>query len=143
MAIARRKFWETKERANGHSSKETRKLDSTVYNMFAFETVFFLFARSFDNSRIKSTDLQKCTVRRSARRRAFSLAPLRRLKSPKVSFSLRGEEADHSVDSSPRALHGAVCDVLGCNCRVLRDVSRRADRSRFNAADADSECENN
>src|SRR5437016_4623785 len=111
--------------------KKPRKLDSTVYTMFAFETVFFLFARSFDNSRIKSaTDLQKCTIRRSARRRAFPLAPLRRLKSPKISFSLRGEEPDHSVDSSPRTLHGAVRDVLRCNCRVLRDVSRGADRAR-------------
>jgi hypothetical protein len=143
MAITRRKFWETKERANGHSSKQTRKLDSTAYTMFAFETVLFLFARSFDNSRIKSvTDLQKGTIHRSARRRAFPLAPLRRLKSPKVSFSLRGEEADHSVDSSPCALHSAVRDVLRCNCRVLRDVSRRADRARFNAADANSEPEN-
>lgn len=66
--------------------KKPRKLDSTVYNRFAFETVFSLFARSFGNSRIKSaTDLQKCTIRRSARCRAFPLAPLRRLKSPKVS----------------------------------------------------------
>ena len=55
-------------------------------------------------------------------------------KALKVSFSLGGEEPDHSVDSSPRALHSAVRDVLRCNCRVLRDVSRRADRSRFNAA---------
>ena len=111
--------------------------------MFAFETVFFLFARGFSNSRIKSaTDLQKCTIRRSARRRAFPLAPLRRLKSPKVSFSLRGEEADHSVDSSPRALHGAVRDVLGCNCRILRDVSRRADRARFNVAETNGQGDN-
>ncbi len=55
-------------------------------------------------------------------------------KALKVSFSLGGEEPDHSVDSSPRALHSAVRDVLRCNCRVLRDVSRRADRSRLNAA---------
>jgi hypothetical protein len=49
--------------------------------MFAFETVFLLFAHSFDNSRIKSaTDLQKSTIRPSAGRRAFPLAPLRRLK---------------------------------------------------------------
>ena len=71
------------------------------------------------------------------------MAPLRRLKSPKVSFGLRGEEPDHSVDSSPCALDSAVRDILRCNCRVLRDVSRRADRARFNAANADSECENN
>jgi hypothetical protein len=143
MAIARRKFWETKERANGHSSKEARKLDSTAYTMFAFETVFFLFACSFGNSRIKSTtDLQKCTIRPSARRRAFPLAPLRWLKSPKVSFCLRGEEADHSVDSSPRALHSAVRDVFRCNCRVLRDMSRRADRARFNAAETNGQGDN-
>src|SRR5437667_3112095 len=111
--------------------------------MFAFETVFFLFARSFDNSRIKSvTVLQKCTIRRSARRRAFPLAPLRRLKSPKISFSLRGEEPDHSVDSSPRALHSAVRDVLGCNCRVLRHVSRRADWPGLNAAEANRQGDN-
>ena len=66
--------------------KKPQNLDSTAYTMFAFETVFSLFARGFSNSRIKSaTDLQKCTIRRSARRRAFPLAPLRRLKSPKVS----------------------------------------------------------
>src|SRR5947208_9027677 len=40
--------------------------------------------------------------------------------SPKISFSLRGEEADHSVDSSPCALHSTVRDVLRRNCRVLR-----------------------
>ena len=61
--------------------KKPQNLDSTAYTMFAFETVFSLFARGFSNSRIKSaTDLQKCTVRRSARRHAFPLAPLRRLK---------------------------------------------------------------
>ena len=43
------------------------------------------YSLAVSNSRIKSTDLQKCTVRRSARRRAFPLAPLRRLKIPKVS----------------------------------------------------------
>jgi hypothetical protein len=82
MAIARRKFWETKERANGHSSKETPELDSTAYTMFAFETVFSLFARSFGNSRIKfvGLDLQKCTIPPSARRRAFPLTRLRRVK---------------------------------------------------------------
>ena len=112
--------------------------------MIAFETVFSLFARSFDNSRIKSaTDLQKCTIRPSAGRRAFPLALLRWLKSPKVSFSLRGEEVDHSVDSSPCALHGAVRDILCRNCRVLRHVLRRANRTRLNAANADSECKNN
>jgi len=73
----------------------------------------------------------------------FQLAPLRRLKSPKVYFGLRGEEADHSVDSSPRALHSAVRDILCRNCRVLRHVLRRANRTRLNAANADSECENN
>jgi len=52
--------------------KKPQNLDSTAYTMFAFETVFSLFARSFSNSRIKwATDLQKCTIRPSARRRAF------------------------------------------------------------------------
>ena len=74
-------FGKRKKERMAIRQKKPQKLDSTVYNMFAFETVFFLFARSFDNSRIKSaTDLQKCTVRRSARRHAFPLAPLRRLK---------------------------------------------------------------
>src|SRR5207244_6229119 len=111
-------FGKRKKERMAIRQKKPRKLDSTAYTMFAFETVFSLFARSFDNSRIKSaTDLQKCTIQRSARRRAFPLAPLRRLKSPKVSFSLRSKEPDHSVDSSPRALHSAVRDVLRRNCR--------------------------
>jgi len=33
--------------------KKPQKLDSTVYTMFAFETVFSLFARGFGNSRIR------------------------------------------------------------------------------------------
>jgi hypothetical protein len=50
---------------------------------FLFETVFFLFARSFDNSRIKSaTDLQKCTTRPSAGRRAFPFGALAPAKKP-------------------------------------------------------------
>ena len=128
--------------------KKKTETRSDRLQQFLFETVFFLFARSFDNSRIKrriksATDLQKCTIRPSAGRRAFPLALLRPLKSPKVSSSLRGEEADHSVNSSPCALHSAVRNILRCNRSVLRHVLRRANRTRLNAANADSECENN
>jgi hypothetical protein len=58
-----------------------QKLDSTVCSRFAFETAFSQFARSFSNSRIKSSaDVQNsalCTLPL-----AFSIGASRRLKKP-------------------------------------------------------------
>jgi len=58
------------------------------------------------------------------------------------SLDLWRKRIDYSVDSSPRALHSAVRDVLRCNRRVLRDVSRRADRSGLNAVKTNGQSDN-
>jgi hypothetical protein len=81
-------------------------------------------------------------IQRSARRRLRFYWRVAAAEKALRFVSLWHEEIDHSVDSSPCALHGAVCDVLGCNCRVLRDVSRRADRPRFNAAETNGQGDN-
>jgi hypothetical protein len=46
------------------------------------------------------------------------------------------ERVDHSVHSSPCALHRTVRDVLSGNRRIFRYVPRRADRPSLNAANA-------
>ncbi len=63
--------------------KKPQKLDSTVCSRFAFETVFSLFARSFSNSRIKSSaDVQNSPLCTSTQ---VSVGGSRGPKSPKVS----------------------------------------------------------
>ena len=57
-------------------------------------------------------------------------------------FGLARERVNESVHGSSGALHNAVRDVLRRNCSVFRDVFRPVDRSRLNAANANSEREN-
>ena len=51
------------------------------------------------------------------------------------------ERVDHSVHSSPCALHHTVRDVLGGNRRTFRHVPRGADRPSLDAANANPERE--
>jgi hypothetical protein len=51
------------------------------------------------------------------------------------------ERIDHSVHSSPCALHYTVRDVLSGNRRIFRRVPRRADRPSLNAANANTQRE--
>ena len=67
---------------------------------------------------------------------------LRRLASRTGYTTLARERVNDSVYGSSGALHNAVRDVLRCNCSVFRDVFRPVDRSRLNAANANSEREN-
>src|SRR5437899_2771279 len=60
----------------------------------------------------------------------------------RVWLLLSRERVDHSVDSSPCALHDTVRDVSGCDGRVLRHVPRRAHWACFNAANANSKGQN-
>jgi hypothetical protein len=52
------------------------------------------------------------------------------------------ERVDHSVHSSPCALHHAVRDVFSGNRRVFRHVPRRADRPSLNTANANPNARN-
>ena len=86
-----------------------------------FETVFRLIALSLTDSRMT----------------AAKTLP----KSQASEFDLGRERVDHSVHSSPCALHHTVRDVLRGNRRIFRHVPRRADRTSLNAADANAQRE--
>ena len=62
------------------------------------------------------------------------------LKQPR--FVLARERVNHSVGGSSGALYNTVRDVFRCYCSVFRDVFRPVDRSRLNAANANSERKN-
>ena len=57
-------------------------------------------------------------------------------------FVLTRKRVNDSGHGSSSALDDAVRDVLRCNCGVFRDVFRSMDRSRLNAANANSERKN-
>jgi hypothetical protein len=86
-----------------------------------FETVFRLIAPHLINSRMAAAKA------------------LREFQAP--GLRLWRERVDHSVHSSPCALHRTVRDVLGGNRRIFRHVPRRADRPGLNAAGANPQRE--
>ena len=57
-------------------------------------------------------------------------------------LGLWGKYTDYRVNGPSCALHGAMRDILRCNRSILRHVSRGANRTRLNAANANSEREN-
>ena len=57
--------------------------------------------------------------------------------------SLWGERVYDRVHRSSCAFHGAMRNILGCYRRIFRYVPRRANRPGLNAANANSESENN
>ena len=118
----RRNYWMAQERLRDHSpkSKDT-KLDSTVTNNLRSKLCF-----------VYSHFFLPTVVRRLVRSTA------------EVSGSgirLGRERIDHSVHSSPCALHHTVRDVLSGNRRILRHVPRCADRPSLNAANANPQRE--
>ena len=60
----------------------------------------------------------------------------------KNSLDLSLENIDYSVHCPFGALHSAVRDIFGSVCGALRDVSCRAHGSRLDAANGDSDREN-
>jgi len=57
-------------------------------------------------------------------------------------LGLWGKYTDYRVNGSSCALHSAMRNILCRNSSVLRHVSRGANRPSLNAANANSECEN-
>ena len=85
--------------------KDETRFDS--FEQFAFETVFRLIALRLIDSR---------------------MAAVKTLPESQTRLRLWREPVDHSVHSSPCALHCTMRDVLGGNRRAFRHVPRRADR---------------
>ena len=100
--------------------KDETRFDSFKHNLF--ETALRLFAPRLADSRMTA---------------AKTL-----LKSQAAGLRLRRKVVDHSVHSSPCALHDTVRNVLSGDRRVFRHMSRRANRPRLHASSANGEREN-
>ena len=117
----RRNYCTAQKRLCDHSPKKKDEPRFDSFQQFAFETVFRLIALPLIDSRMAT-----------AKALPESQTP---------GIRLWRERVDHSVHSSPCALHGTVRDVLSGNRRVFRHVPRRADRPSLNAANANPQRE--
>ena len=101
------------------NKKTETRFDS--FEQFVFETVSRLIALHLIDSRMAAAKALP----------EFSSTGLR----------LWRERVDHSVHSSPCAVHRTMRDVLSGNRRIFRHVPRRADGSSSNAANANAQRE--